>query len=120
MYSVQQASTNEELDAIYELRYDILRKPWQQPRGSERDALDGIAVNAFIADKNGKAIACGRLQQNFYAEPGRSPKEFGKIRYMAVDENFRGQGLAKMILKFLEKKALEMNLSTIELQAREN
>ncbi len=111
MYTVQIANTQNQIDAIIDLRYDILRKPWNQPKETSSDGMEQIAVNAFIED-NGKAIACGRLQDNTGG--------VGQIRYMAVDANYQGKGLGKLIVIKLEEEARKINLHTIELQAREN
>ena len=111
MYTVQIANTQNQIDAIIDLRYDILRKPWNQPKETSSDGMEQSAVNAFIED-NGKTIACGRLQDNTGG--------VGQIRYMAVDANYQGKGLGKLIVTKLEEEARKINLQTIELQAREN
>src|SRR5688572_8086009 len=111
MYQVKQTNNSADLEAILNLRYEILRKPWNQSKESASDALEETSVNAFIED-NGKIIACGRLQEN--------EGKVGQIRYMAVDGNYQGKGLGKLILKFLEEKAKQQHLQKIELQARGN
>ncbi|MGZ3901679.1 MAG: GNAT family N-acetyltransferase [Bacteroidia bacterium] len=111
-YKVKEAKTKPELDAILLLRYEILRKPWAQPAATATDDLEATSINAYITDENGKAIACGRLQEN--------ANKVGQVRYMAVDNNYQGQGLGKMIIEFLEDKARSMQLNSVELQAREN
>lgn len=111
MYTAQIANTQNQIDAIIDLRYDILRKPWNQPKETSSDGMEQIAVNAFIED-NGKTVACGRLQDNTGG--------VGQIRYMAVDANYQGKGLGKLIVIKLEEEARKINLQTIELQAREN
>lgn len=112
MYTVKQAGTKKELDAIIRLRYVILRQPWNQPAESASDLLEEKSVNAFIEDEEGTVIACGRLQENEH--------KTGQIRFMAVDSHFQGKGLGKLILDFLEQKGKALNLIKIELQAREN
>jgi N-acetylglutamate synthase-like GNAT family acetyltransferase len=111
MSEVQIASSDRELEQIFELRYATLRAPWNQPYASSFDALESLSVNAYI-EHAGKVIACGRLQDN--------GNNVGQIRYMAVSPEFRGQGFAKMILQSLEDQARLKGLTTIELQAREN
>ena len=111
MYKVQIANTQKQIDAIIDLRYDILRKPWNQPKETSTDGMEDTAINAFIED-NGKVVACGRLQDN--------GNELGQIRYMAVDANCQGKGLGKLIVAKLEEEANAINLTRIELQAREN
>lgn len=99
------------IDKIIDLRYDILRKPWDKPKDTATDELEGKSINAYIEDQ-GNIIACGRLQNN--------GNGVGQIRYMAVDNNFQGKGLGKKILNKLEQEAQAMGIDTIELQAREN
>ena len=112
MYRVKEATSKKELDAILALRYDVLRKPWDQPAATATDDRENSSVNAYISNENGEVIACGRLQEN--------ENKVGQIRFMAVHNNYQGKGLGKLIVQFLEEKAVKMHLNTIELQAREN
>lgn len=111
MYKVQIANTQKQIDDIINLRYDILRKPWNHPKETATDGMEENAINAFIED-DGKVVACGRLQDN--------GEGVGQIRYMAVDDNYQGKGLGKLIVAKLEEDAKRIGLKTIELQAREN
>lgn len=106
------AHTNEEIESILELRYKILREPWFQPKDSSSDGHEDTSYNAYVEDKEGNVIACGRLQCK--------DVNTGQIRYMAVANDQQGKGLGKIILKALELKARELGLTKIELQAREN
>jgi predicted GNAT family N-acyltransferase len=112
MYKVKQAITETDFKNILQLRYDVLRKPWNQPIETATDNLEHTSINAFIEDENGNAIACGRLQEN--------ENHIGQIRFMAVSPNHQGKGLGKLILEFLEEKSKEKKVSEIQLQAREN
>jgi N-acetylglutamate synthase-like GNAT family acetyltransferase len=69
-------------------------------------------INAFIQNNKGVFIACGRLQEN--------ENKIGQIRFMAVDQNYQGKGLGKLIITSLEEKAKDLQLNKIQLQAREN
>ena len=112
MYSVKIASTNQQLNSILKLRYEVLRKPWSQTIDSATDQLEEKSINAFIQNNKGIVIACGRLQEN--------ENKIGQIRFMAVDQNYQGKGLGKLIITSLEEKAKELKLNKIQLQAREN
>ena len=112
MAEVKQANTNQEVDAIINLRDKILRQPWGQPKETATDNLEDSSVNAYIADETGNTVACGRLQEN--------ENKIGQIRFMAVDSSQQGKGLGKNIVEFLEIKAKELHIIKIELQAREN
>jgi N-acetylglutamate synthase-like GNAT family acetyltransferase len=111
MYKAEVAQNEHDLRQILELRYLVLRKPWQQPAETATDGREGDSVNVFIRVQE-KVIACGRLQEN--------ENKCGQIRFMAVHPEFRGKGLGKIILARLERAATEMKISRIELQAREN
>ena len=112
MYSVKIASTNQQLNSILKLRYEVLRKPWSQTIDSATDQLEEKSINAFIQNNKGVYIACGRLQEN--------ENKIGQIRFMAVEQNYQGKGLGKLIITSLEEKAKELKLNKIQLQAREN
>lgn len=64
MYSVKIATTNQQLNSILKLRYEVLRKPWSQTIDSASDQLEHKSINAFIQNNKGIVIACGRLQEN--------------------------------------------------------
>ena len=99
-------------DVYFDLRWRILRSPWDQPRGSERDSAEGSAFHLLLLDPAGKAVACGRLHLN-------NPNE-AQVRYMAVDEHARGRGYGGRILKALEAEARRRKARKIVLNAREN
>lgn len=111
MYQVEICKSEKTLDAIVDLRYAVLRKLWNKPKDTVTDDLEATSVNAFIQFNN-KVIACGRLQNN--------GNGIGQIRYMAVDSDYQGRGLGKLIIKKLEEEAKKIGLKVIELQAREN
>jgi N-acetylglutamate synthase-like GNAT family acetyltransferase len=112
MHTVKESHTQNELNAILKLRYTILREPWNQPASTATDELEEKSINAYISDNNGNVIACGRLQEN--------ENKIGQIRFMAVDGSFQGKGLGKLIVDYLEKRGKDLELRSIELQAREN
>lgn len=105
------SKTSSELDAIIQLRYEVLRKPWNKSIESATDEFEEQAINAYIAE-NKEVIACGRLQIN--------SANIAQIRFMAVSNNHQGKGLGKQIAIALEKEALKLGVQKIELQAREN
>ena len=106
-------NTSDEFKIYYDLRYEVLRKPWFQPKGSERDDGDETSLHRMIIDKpNGKAVAVGRLQFNTIEE--------AQIRYMAVSDDYQGMGYGSEIVKVLGNIAREKGSQKIILQSREN
>ena len=106
-------NSSAEFEQYYNLRYEVLRKPWLQPKGSEKDDGDKSSIHRMIIDEsNGKAVAVGRLQFN--------TSEEAQIRYMAVSDNYQLKGYGNLIIKTLEDIALNKGIRNIILQAREN
>lgn len=48
MFVVKQPKTKEDFEKYYDLRYRILRKPWNQPRGSEKDELEKESFHIMV------------------------------------------------------------------------
>lgn len=103
-------SSEEELAAYYTLRWRLLREPWGQPRGSERDALEADAWHIAARSAKGVTIGVGRLH--------RIDPDTGQIRYMAVEPEWQGQGVGAAILTVLEAAAIDNGMQRIELDAR--
>ena len=61
MYRVVTPETPAELDAYYQLRWELLRKPFNLPLGSERDEYDTVAIHRLMLSPDGTPIAVGRL-----------------------------------------------------------
>lgn len=61
MYHLRVPETAEQMDAYYQFRWEILRKPLHQPLGSERDAYDALAHHQTVVDEQGRLMAIGRL-----------------------------------------------------------
>jgi N-acetylglutamate synthase-like GNAT family acetyltransferase len=101
-----------EWETYFDLRWRVLREPWGQPRGSERDPLDEKAFHLLIRGVDGSAVAVGRLHIN-------TPEE-AQVRYMAVGPAHQGSGLGRKILRGLEDRARAQGIQRIILNAREN
>src|SRR4051812_10182678 len=111
-HTVSEVANSEDLDKVIALRYEVLRKPWDQPYESSKDDLEDRSLNVFIESDGKKVIACGRLQKN--------SDEIAQVRYMALTPEERGKGLGAAILSYLEKRSGEWSIKRIQLQARDN
>ncbi len=110
--TLRSPETNSEWEAYYHFRWQQLRKPWQQPPGSEKDELEDAAWHVFIVSNTGSIHGCGRLH--------RLDIQTGQIRFMAVSPGYQAQGLGKKILQELESIAQAQGMKKIILHAREN
>ncbi len=102
--------TGEEFEKYYDLRWRILRKPWGQPEGSEKDELENKSFHIMVLEGD-RVIGVGRGHFNTSSQY--------QIRYMAVDENWRRKGVGTMILGRLQEYAAKGGAGQIVLKARE-
>ncbi len=108
---IVEPKTEEDFDKYHDLRWRILRKPWDQPKGSEKDELEDESIH-LMARQSG--VDCGVARAHF-----NSPRE-AQIRYMAVDEPYRGKGIGSKLLGELEKRIEQKGGRQVTLNARKN
>ena len=111
-YRIKNPETTQDFEAYYHLRWEMLRKPWKQPKGSEKDEGDSSAVHLMAENHLGEAIGVARVHQQ---EPGVS-----QIRYMAVASEYQGRGVGRALVIQAEQIARETGSNVMILQAREN
>ena len=109
-YSFKSPESEQEWRNYYQLRWQILRAPWQQPLGSERDEFENEAFHIMALDGQDTVTGVGRLH--------RLSANSVQIRYMAVHAQHQGKGLGSRILQQLEKQAREWEIQEILLNAR--
>ena len=100
-----------EWDDYFDLRWRVLRAPWQQPRGSEKDDHETSSEHLMIVGKDSRPLAVGRLHFN-------SPDE-AHVRFMAVDPGAQGRGCGSAILLEFERRARAAGATSIVLNARD-
>jgi predicted GNAT family N-acyltransferase len=91
----------EDFKRYFNARWEILRKPWEFPKGSEIDDNENISLH-IMAMENEEIVGVGRLT---YFSSGQ-----GQVRFNIGTE----------ILEYLEKEAKKMGLDCIYLNARQN
>lgn len=111
-FIILEPKSESEYNDYYRIRYEILRKPWNQPENSTKDDTELMSVHILVKDEKGKSVATGRLQFNSDDE--------AQIRSMAVIDEFQGDGIGSLIIKHLEQIAYSRKIKTIVLDAREN
>lgn len=104
--------TDTDFDRYFDLRWRVLREPWGQPRGSERDAFDDSGVHVMAEDASGKLLGAGCLH---FGNPSEA-----QIRYMAVEDFAQGYGVGRAMVEWLEAKAREKGATAMVLNSRES
>ena len=112
MLHIARPESAEEFEEYYELRWRILRAPWRQPRGSEKDDWEHLADHVTARDGHGRLLGVGRLHLN---NPGEA-----QVRYMATEEDCRGRGVGLAVYRHLESIAARRHVARISLNARDS
>ena len=103
-------SSTDEINQYYQIRFNELRKPWNQPIGSEKDLIEEDCVHRMIKFGD-DYVGVARLQYNTKLE--------AQIRYMAIKQKYQMKGLGKILIIDLENIAKENNIKEMILQSRE-
>ena len=107
---IRSPRTDLEWENYYNLRYRILRQPWGQQLGSERNEGDATGIHLALYDFDGiKAIA--RLDGSGRGE--------GQVRFVAVETNVQGKGFGKRIMQEAESISISRGDTQMILHARE-
>lgn len=109
---IKSPKSPDELERYRDLRWRILRAPWNQPRGTELDELESKAFPIMVCEFDGIPIGVGRVHFN--------SEEEAQIRSMAVEDEWRGKGIGSIVIKELEKIAIDKGAKKIILHARDN
>jgi ribosomal protein S18 acetylase RimI-like enzyme len=102
---------NEEFSRYYDLRWRKLRAPWDQPVGSEKDEMENDSEHVMICSENRLPLGIGRLHFNSTEE--------AQVRFMAVEDSYDRMGIGSLVLKELEKRAVEKGAQYIVLNSRD-
>lgn len=108
---ISSPDTPSEFAEYFDLRWRLLRAPWQQPRGSEQDEMEQNAEHVTIHAPAHRLIAVGRLHM--------ANQQDAQIRYMAVEADQQGQGVGRKLVEELERRAQLLGASRILLNARD-
>ncbi|MHA1767986.1 MAG: GNAT family N-acetyltransferase [Promethearchaeota archaeon] len=108
---IRQPKTKNELRKEFELRWNILFKPWNQPKGSERDLFEEKAKH-FIAILNDEIIGTARFH--------KIKERIGQVKYVAVSEKFRLKGIGQNLLEAIQYSAKNQGYRFLVLNARES
>ncbi len=102
--------TPKEWEQYYAMRYDVLRKPLNQPIGSERNDGDLNGIH-FALYEDGMLRAIARLD--------KVDETTAQTRFVAVDPVVQGKGFGKLIMDAVEAKSIARGDKKMILHARD-
>ena len=109
---VRPPQTPEEFERYRDLRWRILRAPWDQPKITEQDDLENDDFPIMVCEVDGIPIGVGRA--HFISE------DEAQIRSISVEPNWEGKGIGTIVLKELEKIVTAKGAKRIIIHARNN
>ncbi|MBK7854585.1 MAG: GNAT family N-acetyltransferase [Bacteroidetes bacterium] len=112
IFKTAHPQTETEFQNYFDLRYRILRQPWNQPRGTERDVNENERHHFILVNHKDEIAGVCCLQKNSETEM--------QLRYMAIDNAYSGKQLGNYLMMAAEEKAIALSMKTVFLQAREN
>ncbi|RUO32720.1 YiiD C-terminal domain-containing protein [Aliidiomarina sanyensis] len=110
-YRIITPRTEQEFADYYALRYDVLRRPFQKPPGSERDEYDQVGEHRMLVDADGLLIGIGRLHFNSTTE--------AQVRFMVVQPQMQGEGHGVRLLHALELLARDHGAKRVIIRSRD-
>lgn len=107
---IRKPITPREWEQYYDMRYNVLRKPLNQPLGSERNDGD-LAGQHFALYENEILRAIARLDNN--------GDGVSQVRFVAVHHDSQGKGFGKLIMDAVEVKSKKDGNLKMILHARD-
>lgn len=99
-----------ELDDAYRIREDVFIKEQHVPKEIELDHYDEKAIH-FIAYEEGRPIAAARIRPYDH-------NNTVKIERVAVLRAYRGSGIGKLLMNFVEKEAEKLGYTIFRLYSQ--
>lgn len=111
MIVIKTPKTKEEFKEYYHLRYQVLREPWGQPKGTEKDDYEPISEHFMaVDDTKGEIVGVVKL---FERAPG-----VGNFSHLAIAKNHQHQGIGRLLVKTVEEAARRHGYKTLGIQTR--
>jgi len=101
--------------AVISLRYEVLRKDWDQPFHSACDASDQTSSSQTLAHfhpENGEAICTARFQPY-------NLEKWAQVRYVAVQKSMQSKGYGMLVMEAIHIHAKAAGYTHIYLEARD-
>lgn len=109
---VRPPQTKEEFERYRDLRWKVLRAPFNQPRITEEDDEGTEDFPIMVCEVDGIPIGVGRA--HFISE------DEAQIRSISVEPEWEGKGIGSIVLRELEKIVFEKGTRRIIIHARNN
>ena len=111
MITIKSPATHDDFKAYYALRYKVLSEPSGHVKGTEKDDYEPISEHfSAVDDDTGEIVGVVKL---FERAPG-----IGNFSHLAVAPQHHNQGIGKLLLQTVEKRAREHGFKTLGAMSR--
>lgn len=111
MILIKAPKTKEEFKEYYAVRYQVLREPYGQPKGTEKDDFEPISDHFMaVDDHTGAVVGVAKL---FEKAPG-----VANVSHLAVAKNYLRQGIGRKLIGAVEETARQKGYRTIGTMSR--
>jgi N-acetylglutamate synthase-like GNAT family acetyltransferase len=111
MIIIKNPTTKGEFKAYYALRYHVLRKPWGEPKGTEKDDFEPISQHIMAVDDSTNEIV--GVVKLFEKEPG-----VGQFSHLAIHHDYQRQGIGKILMEAVEELARQKGYKILGAMSR--
>ncbi len=110
MYKIKTPKTREDFKAYYALRYRVLHEPWGHPKGTEKDDYEPISDHFMAVNEKGEVVGVAKLYEK--------EEEVGHVSHLAVAPEYQRQGIGRLLMDAVEKRARKRGFKTIGTMTR--
>ena len=111
MITIKMPTSKDDFKAYYALRYKVLREPSGHPKGTEKDDYEPISEHfSAVDDQTGEIVGVVKLFERTMG--------VGNFSHLAVATQHQHQGIGKLLLQTVEKRARERGFKTLGTMSR--
>ena len=113
MITIRAPATKDDFKAYYALRYHVLREPWGQARGTEKDDTEPLCQHLMaVDDQTGEVVGVIKWMER---DPG-----VAWLSHLAITPERQKQGIGRQLVQAVEHSAREHGCRLIGANSRLN
>ena len=113
MIAIRTPQSKDDFKAYYALRYRVLREPWGQARGTEKDDYEPLSQHLMaVDDVDGEVVGVIKWMER---EPG-----VAWLSHLAIASERQKQGIGRLLVRAVEDAAQAQGCRVIGANSRLN
>lgn len=113
MIVIRAPESKDDFSVYYALRYRVLREPWGQAKGTEKDDYEPLCQHLMaVDDQTGEVVGTIKWMER---EPG-----VAWFSHLAIDPHHQKQGIGRLLVQAVENAARAQGCRVIGANSRLN